>query len=101
MRARAAVIDVHTPVLVLRLAYRRIRFRAVRRLELYERNVRDLGPELLRGIEIEALVQIDTSPHACFVDRKKCRSQRQKNTTMSALVFANSTLPSVFEPSPA
>src|SRR5262245_38276076 len=68
MCANAAVHDVHASVLVLVAANGRIGNRAVRRLELLDRDRGHVAPVRVRRVEIETLVEVDPGPEARFVD---------------------------------
>src|SRR6266508_1783577 len=68
MGARAAVVDVTTPELVLVPPDGRIGNCSVRRAELTTGNGRDRGPESLGGVEVETFVQVHAYAQSRLVD---------------------------------
>src|SRR3954469_3876089 len=80
MGTRAAVIHVRAAVFVLRHPDRRIRYRAVWRLELRERHARDISPESLRHFKVETPMQIDAGAEPRFVDSEESSQPRAEKT---------------------
>jgi len=67
MSAAAAVRDAGTPHRMLRAANARIGNRAIGLAELGQRDTGELGPERVRSIEVQTLVEVESNPQPRLV----------------------------------
>ena len=101
MSPRARVDDVATAMFVLDPTDRRVRVGPIWLTKLCARYTGHRGPMRLRRVEIEALVQVDPHAQARFVDVEEATKPRAEEADHRGSQLANSTLPSLFDPSPA
>src|SRR4051794_5611180 len=78
MGRRAAVHDRGAAVLMLCPPDARIGDRAVWLPELTQRNVRQSTPKLIRSIDVQALVQVETQTQTRLVNREEPTQPKQK-----------------------
>ena len=78
MSAAAAVRDAGTPHRMLRAANARIGNRAIGLAELGQRDTGELGPERVRSIEVQTLVEVESNPSTATRPRRKIGAARRR-----------------------